>query len=274
MGNTVASEGEDLADSPRVIKGEISEKKKKHRSFRKKLADKFTLAKKDITPPGKTFADDKDQTADKPKDTSEATNRRRNYYKNLGIGQKGSMENERVVKGLAKINSGESRPTTEAEKFDKEFNRSFTSIAISKGKAITNVNTDELPYFGKNTSADNGETEDISEKEAIQDLAEIAEIEGPKSGTDPDNNAISSSMAETKADEVDALEESKIDESALETEKVESSYQNNEVEGFKLDFITKVQPKSMEQMRRRFLSKLTQEKIWLTPSEKPKSHQT
>lgn len=105
-------------------------------------------------------------------------------------------------------------------------------------------------------------------------LDEIAKVEHPISSIEQEGNTASNSMAETKADETDALEESKIDESTLETEKVESSYQNKEVEGFKLDFITKVQPKSMEQMRRKFLSKLTQEKIWLTPSEKPKSHQT
>lgn len=70
---------------------------------------------------------------------------------NLGIGQKGSMENDRVVKGLAKINSGDSKPS-EAEKFDKEFNKSFTSIAISKGKAMANVGSEDSPYLKKNTS--------------------------------------------------------------------------------------------------------------------------
>jgi hypothetical protein len=276
MGNTVASEGEDMAESPRVIKGEISEKKKKHRSFRKKLVDKFMLIKKDSTTPEKNFGDEKDQIMDKPKETSEATNRRRNYYKNLGIGQKGSMENDRVVKGLAKMNSGESKQP-EAEKFDKESNKSFTSIAISKGKAMANVGADDSPYLKKNISDkdnDGLEGENMSREAAQLSIEDIAEMETPISCIDSEGNAISSSMAETKADETDALEENKIDESALETEKVESSYQNKEVEGFKLDFITRVQPKSMEQMRRKFLSKLTQEKIWLTPSEKPKSHQT
>lgn len=32
--------------------------------------------------------------------------------------------------------------------------------------------------------------------------------------------------------------------------------------------------KSVNDMRKKFLSKLTQEKIWLTPAEKPKAHQT
>ena len=212
---------------------------------------------------------------EKPKETSEATNRRRNYYKNLGIGQKGSMENDRVVKGLAKINSGESKQP-ETEKFDKEFNKSFTSIAISKGKAMANVSSEDSPYLKKNLGSDKEEWagENIIKDASQLVLDEIAEVDHQISSIDNEGNGTSNSMAETKADETDALEESKIDESTLETEKVESSYQNKEVEGFKLDFITRVQPKSMEQMRRKFLSKLTQEKIWLTPSEKPKSHQT
>lgn len=47
-----------------------------------------------------------------------------------------------------------------------------------------------------------------------------------------------------------------------------------EEQDFKLDFITKNQERSGDAMRRKFLSKLTQEKVWLTPSEKPKAHQT
>jgi hypothetical protein len=45
MGNTPASEGEDMADSPRVVTGEISHSKKKHRSFRKRLFDKMKKSK-------------------------------------------------------------------------------------------------------------------------------------------------------------------------------------------------------------------------------------
>lgn len=46
MGNTVASEGEGMADSPRVAQGEISHSKHKHRSFRKRMTDKFKKLKK------------------------------------------------------------------------------------------------------------------------------------------------------------------------------------------------------------------------------------
>jgi hypothetical protein len=267
-----------MADSPRVIKGEISEKKKKHRSFRKKLADRFSIANKNKDnnqPVSKNYVDDPKIMPDKSKDDSEATNRRRNYYKNLGIGQKGSMENDRVVKGLTKISPGDSKQP-DADRLDKDSNKSFTSIAISKGKAITNVNADDSPYLKKSGSVDIGQTQDSANKDAADASAKVDEAEAAASKVEPEGSAVSRSMAETKADDVDAVEENKLDDSALdtETEKVESSYQNNEVEGFKLDFITKVQAKSMEQMRRKFLSKLTQEKIWLTPSEKPKSHQT
>lgn len=49
---------------------------------------------------------------------------------------------------------------------------------------------------------------------------------------------------------------------------------DKEEQDFKLDFITKNQERSGDTMRRKFLSRLTQEKVWLTPSEKPKAHQT
>ena len=79
------------------------------------------------------------------------------------------------------------------------------------------------------------------------------------------------SLAETKADEGDPNEEFN-QESNLD--KIEDENPDKESEDFKLDFVTKNQVRSDEQMRRKFLSRLTQEKIWLTPSEKPKAHQT
>lgn len=95
----------------------------------------------------------------------------------------------------------------------------------------------------------------------IDEVVEKADLTGAKN-----------SAAETKADEMDVDEESKA--TINPGEEVESSYLNKEVEGFKMDFIAKTQSKSDAEMRRKFLSRLTQEKIWLTPSEKPKSHQT
>lgn len=50
------------------------------------------------------------------------------------------------------------------------------------------------------------------------------------------------------------------------------TFQTDESEGFKLDFISKV--RTGDNIRRNFLSKLTYQKIWLTPLEKPKLHET
>lgn len=92
MGNTVASEGEDMADSPRVATGEISQQKRKHRSFRKRLTDKFKKANAD-----KEYKEDLTETDQKniKKETEvpqEGANRRRKLYKNLGISKAGSRE--------------------------------------------------------------------------------------------------------------------------------------------------------------------------------------
>ena len=45
-----------------------------------------------------------------------------------------------------------------------------------------------------------------------------------------------------------------------------------EAEGYSLDFISK--NRTNDNIRRNFLSKLTYQKIWLTPLEKPKLHET
>jgi len=46
---------------------------------------------------------------------------------------------------------------------------------------------------------------------------------------------------------------------------VEGTYMNEEIDGWKLDLITKLKPRSCERIRNDLLSKLTYKKIWLTP---------
>ena len=84
MGNNVASEGENMDESPRVAMGEISKNKRKHRSYRKRMADKYKSAKAII--PEREFKDEPSKINEAPQDL----NRRKNYYKQLGIVKKGS----------------------------------------------------------------------------------------------------------------------------------------------------------------------------------------
>lgn len=116
--------------------------------------------------------------------------------------------------------------------------------------------------LGDQIKETNEENEDDNmESPPLEELVDKTQASGAKN-----------SAAETKADEMDVDEESKL--STNPDEEVEATFLNTEVEGFKMDFIHKTQGKSDSEMRRKFLCKLTQEKIWLTPSEKPKTHQT
>ena len=65
------------------------------------------------------------------------------------------------------------------------------------------------------------------------------------------------------------LEEIKAQEGAMT---VYDSFVSPEAEGFCLDFIQK--NRTNDSIRRNFLSKLTYQKIWLTPLDKPKLHET
>lgn len=53
---------------------------------------------------------------------------------------------------------------------------------------------------------------------------------------------------------------------------VYDSFATPESDGYSLDFISK--NRTNDNIRRNFLSKLTYQKIWLTPLEKPKLHET
>lgn len=70
----------------------------------------------------------------------------------------------------------------------------------------------------------------------------------------------------------DLLDKDKDDSTTADTFSINDT--DKEEHDFKLDFLIKNQERSGDTMRRKFLSKLTQEKVWLTPSEKPKAHQT
>jgi len=150
-------------------------------------------------------------------------------------------------------------------------------MAIAKGRLITSGASESvLLEDEKHGDLDliTRNSEFVEKNEANnQDLASNAN-DGHKIENRDNSGTPHDSLGETKADENEILEEDKIEMNPDDTERVESTYLNKEVEGFKLNFITQVQNKTVEQMRRKFLSKLTQEKIWLTPSEKPKTHQT
>ena len=59
-------------------------------------------------------------------------------------------------------------------------------------------------------------------------------------------------------------------EELKEGEKLEETFVSEDVEEYRLDFISK----SGDEIRNNFLRKLTYNKVWLTPSEKPKTHQS
>ena len=58
----------------------------------------------------------------------------------------------------------------------------------------------------------------------------------------------------------------------LESTQIDQFYDGIENDSYSLAFISR--SRTIEKIRRSYLSKLTYQKVWLTPSEKPKSHET
>lgn len=269
MGNTVASEGEYMDDSPRVATGEISHKKHKHRSLRKRLADKFKKSSKKSPPPlpEKTFADEIDEVNYERKTTTTVIDKRRNYYKNLGIAQKGSRETERLGLTASRQISSIEYTAPERDQLDKD-DREYKSksiLALDKAKAINETHKGTTPKRLKSSKSSNdivgGFTPAIVENGAGIDHDEFPNADVSTKTTE--NTGTKNSLAEA--------EESKVGNSSDEMDFPANKKETND---FKINFFTQTQPKSDMEMRRKFLCKLTQEKIWLTPSEKPKAHQT
>lgn len=281
MGNTIASEGEDFAESPRVATGEISKSTRKHRSWRKKLADKFKKMKKEDNIPIKVYKEDVEEEP-QVKQSVIGIDKRKNYYKNLGIAQRGSREQDRARLAGMRLASNLEALNYERDNNERDY-KSFSSVAMTKTKAMPNNNSSDSPTFkpklvGSKSSNGVGQGigDSIVENSLHKENSESPHLDVPTKGPLNSNakDSMAETLAETKLDENELLEEEKLEDGLQMTEQVEATYQTKEAEGFKLDFITKTQAKSDVEMRRKFLSKLTQEKIWLTPSEKPKTHQT
>ena len=92
------------------------------------------------------------------------------------------------------------------------------------------------------------------------------EDEGASKPASLADTGITSEPEEVKREEEEKAEP----EEEAKAEQVTESFFTGEIEGFSMDFIQK----SGDQIRKNFLRKLTYNKIWLTPAEKPKSHQS
>lgn len=270
MGNTVASEGEDLADSPRVAPGEIPEKKKP-KSLRKRIMRTFKKSKPAPTTKKNFESDEENEKVENPIHNKQAIQRRQKYYKNIGISKIGSGESNRGLSSKGPMNSTLDMPLAERESIDKNFT-SFSSLAVNKAKAIAskneNANEPQKPLK-------RGKSSENFHKDIISEVSENQEFEPMKISpkvNDPEDIATmqtKNSLAESKADDVELTEETKI----VDEENKEEDEKNADEE-FKLNFVKNLQEKSMNDMRKKFLWKLTHNKIWLTQNEKPKSHQT
>ena len=246
MGNTVASEGEDMCDRPRVGIGEISDKKKKHRSLRKRMMDKFKKTKVDL--PQKEFKEDKPEMPQSPQDAL----KRRNYYKHLGIVQKGSTEEKRERFGTTKIVSTvdfpglekdysefKNKTTVESPNINenKEMkNKSLSYIAMEKGKAITSGNFDDFEYRGRLKSSK-------SSSDLIADTKNGIEKNGKKRERSSSPNFAGNFNTKGNRDSADDIgtnftSMAGVKDDPLEEEKVEK-IDDKDTEGFKINFVNK-----------------------------------
>lgn len=280
MGNTVASEGEDMADSPRVPHGEISKKSKKHRSWRKKLYDKMKRRKKTSSPKQQTpeYNAAKKEANEPVQESPQEISKRRNYYQSLGIAQKGSRESEKSPIGgtrYAPLLDG----NTFAEDHHPLENKSHSFISVRKDSKLVKPQRGKSPAFGETRTPNKSQkhvhydfSDAIGKNRNEKETKESRQMETSTRATE--NTGVKNSMGEHKEDDIDNEEDKFGDsqQSALNTLGGESP--SKETEDFKMDVFTRNQVKTDEAMRRKFLSRLTQEKVWLTPSEKPKAHQT
>jgi hypothetical protein len=279
MGNTIASEGEDMADSPRVPYGEISKKSKKHRSWRKKLYDKMTNRKKVKSPKKETpeYNVAVKEHKESIKESPQEINKRRNYYQTLGIAHKGSRESEKSPIGSKRYAS-----LLDGNAFSEDHhpleNKSHSFISVSKSPKLVKTQRGKSPEFGETR------TPNKSQKHAHYDFSDAIEKNRNENETKEsrqmetstratDNTCVKNSMSEHKEDDIEN-EEDKFGDSQQSGLSTIGDSPSKETEDFKMDIFTRNQGKTDEAMRRKFLSRLTQEKVWLTPSEKPKAHQT
>ncbi|CAI2362003.1 unnamed protein product [Moneuplotes crassus] len=266
MGNNIASEGEDMADSPRAGTGELLTSKKKHRSHRRKMADK--LKKSNLK---KGYKEDQDRLVIQEvpsKPAAEGFNARRNYYKNLGINHIGSGEGAKYAPHNRMMTSTISGlPGKGDPKKDKEHASSYSYKAMSKAKDKARNDVKQESKMPENEGGFG---------DFLQDQEEVKEVKSSELDKEKENNEESKKTRNTAPDFKhnlkELISESKDDSTATEDASITEA--DKEDQDFKLDFITKNQERSGDAMRRKFLSRLTQEKVWLTPSEKPKAHQT
>jgi hypothetical protein len=215
----------------------------------------------------------------------EGIDRRRKLYKNLGISKAGSREDPQLI--MNRMSSMVDHPSGQNGITDKEINKSsYSSKAINKGKAIATNDVDSPLFRDTNKIKNESEVGGLSSTAdpfTITDDSEYLEIANSIIGIDQSDVVTNSknSMAETNAVKLDEKEEVKLNsvknangETDAHLITIEASFDTKDSDGFKIDFIAKIPIRSDADMRKKFLSKLTQEKIWLTPSEKPKAHQT
>lgn len=148
---------------------------------------------------------------------------------------------------------------------DREPLPSKSTLAMTKGKEMAQSDlhqTFSSKAIPKPLDGFGDFAAEVDEKEdALPTFAGLEEHEESK---------VTGQPSDAKQDIKKLIGEIKEDSTADEM----SISEQEKSEDFKMDFVTKNQERSGEAMRRKFLSKLTQEKVWLTPSEKPKAHQT
>lgn len=172
---------------------------------------------------------------------TETLNKRRNYYKTLGIQQKGSREEGHKRMLSTKMNSTIDIPTLDRAVSEKE-HKPFSKMAVQKGLALAKNDSERLVRHQRSLTPTMSTTDMNKEfvVEIVQDGAE-----------DLNKDVLPSFGGSTHTK--DTTEE----QQAVEDNK------------FNIDI-----GEEASKMRRKFLCKLTQEKVWLTPAEKPKTHQT
>jgi hypothetical protein len=210
-----------------------------------------------------------------PPQTQQDIIKRKNYYQSLGIAQRGSRETDRVSRMTAKSTSGIDMSNAEGSGLAMTKSKSFIDPDASKNKAEDELDT--LPKFGEKNSHcpltknnRDGFEQALDEIPQKQENDSMFQVDDSTEGTE--YTVAINTRLDSNSIQNDILEESKEDQ--FEIDLTTPKAQAKDSQGVKIDLVSTNKVRTDEEMRRKFLGKLTQEKIWLTPSEKPKVHQT
>ena len=186
---------------------------------------------------------------------------KRGYYAKLGIER--SRKNTSTLLQTSKC----SVPSKFGTKDDKESKPEPKNSSLNKSLSSKNIGVDKLSISSSNSS-NNQSYEESKLDVQVQSTEKQEETSDPKF-------LINTSIEDNNERSIDDGLGGRIVSSLEDMEEIETSYTTKDSGNWRLEMVKKTEfARDGNRIRNDLLSKLVYKKIWLTPSEKPTSHQT